>query len=1564
VAVKVAEHALSARVLELPRLSLARRKRSWTIRATRSTSEEDGFAMAVHHETPSDPTPSDIVRARIFEEPLVPVGAEPTAEENAAFASALSSYTTGRGDDFSALTSFLDAHPDSSWNIALLTNLGLEYYRLGHYSKSLQAWTTACSIALPAADPAHKPLADRAIGELASMLARLGRMEQLSALLDSVADRTFCGPATERISGARGGLANMRDFPETSFRCGPLALHRIMLAEHPDDPRTELVDATESTRRGCSLHQVEAISQQLGLDYQMAFRSPGAEIITPAVVHLSLDHFAAIIRCDSGRYLVEDPTFKNESWITGRALEAEASGYFLVPRGPLPDGWRRVGRAEADGVWGRGNVPDPPDPPGPCDPATGRCNPCENKGMATARVHLLNASLTISDEPVGHTSPVGPDVAFTVRYNQRDNQFASTFNYSNLGPKWTFDWLAFILDSPGNPLASVTYYMMGGGNRRFTGFDQATQSFASQPLDQTKLIRTSPHSYEMISDDGTRKIFDRSDGGATTRRCFLTQIIDPAGNSVTLTYDDDLRITAITDAIGRRTTPAYANAADRFKITSVTDPFGRSATFGYNAAGQLSSITDVIGLVSEFGYESSDGDFITTLTTPYGVTRFTKGENGTTRSLEISYPDGERERVEFNQSEGLGIPQSDPPATVPAGMTTRNEFLSFRNTYHWDRQRCAYAYGDYTKASIYHWLHSADLRSPIGILESTKAPLEGRVWYDYRGQTGPQGPIVIGSTNKPSHVGRVLDDGSTQLWSYEYNDFGNVTRTIDPVGRTFSYHYAEDGIDLLEIRQTRAGQNALLSQTTWDARHLPLTSRDAAGQVATRTYNDRGQVVTETDPTGAVTRHHYDADGYRTSMTGPLGPDDTTTFTYDRAGRVRTRTDNSGHTLEFGYDDLDRIVKITHPDATSDTITYTLLDQTSVVDRAGRRTGFEYDSVRQLIRRTDALGRVTRFEWCKCGALRRLMDPLGRTTTWRHDLLGRVTCKEYADGSQVNYRYEETTSRPRHRIDEKLQVTEYTYNADDTLSGIGYTNTAVTTPSVAFAYDRDYVRVTAMTDGVGTTRYAYVPITPIPTLGAGRLAAVAGPLPGSTVKYGYDALGRLASTDINGVRQTVTRDAAGRITAETNALGTFAYTHDGNSLRPKSQTHTTGHTIEHAYADDLRDQLIQKITARNGTTLTSEFAYTYDMPERRIATLSQRIDPATVHRFEYDAMNQLTTDTVSQAGHDATVAEYAYDKAGNRLTATAGGNARHFSYNALNELTTAGDDDDPAAVYTWDAEQRLISVITQSRETRFAYDGLGRRVGIRQLVDGAEVSDRRFLWCDTEICEERSAGVVVKRFFSQGVKIETGATAGAYLYTRDHLGSVHALTDGSGRVRARYAYDAFGRQVKLAGDVDADFGFAGMFWTPEAGLNLTLFRTYAPTLGRWLSRDPLWEAEFEVGANLFVYSNNDPINQRDRFGLCCEIELAHLIYARQKLVIDEDWAERKVALILAGEVAACAAAIGLTFGAGAAACAVAALAAAAAIDAIKNALDIDRLDVMKAQTDYDFCMAKGCRPVC
>src|SRR5262245_54431607 len=138
------------------------------------------------------PTAQEIFRARIFEEPLVPIGGEPDADENSALVAALLGYAKRNSpDDFASLTGFLEAHPKTPWRAALLTDMGLEYYNTAHYSLALEAWEKAWPLAKDAKDSRGKAIADRAAGELAYMYARLGRMTELEALLKSVENRAL-----------------------------------------------------------------------------------------------------------------------------------------------------------------------------------------------------------------------------------------------------------------------------------------------------------------------------------------------------------------------------------------------------------------------------------------------------------------------------------------------------------------------------------------------------------------------------------------------------------------------------------------------------------------------------------------------------------------------------------------------------------------------------------------------------------------------------------------------------------------------------------------------------------------------------------------------------------------------------------------------------------------------------------------------------------------------------------------------------------------------------------------------------------------------------------------------------------------------------------------------------------------------------------------------------------------------------------------------------------------------------------------------------------------------------
>ncbi|MEI9999728.1 MAG: hypothetical protein WDO13_11505 [Verrucomicrobiota bacterium] len=256
------------------------------------------------------------------------------------------------------------------------------------------------------------------------------------------------------------------------------------------------------------------------------------------------------------------------------------------------------------------------------------------------------------------------------------------------------------------------------------------------------------------------------------------------------------------------------------------------------------------------------------------------------------------------------------------------------------------------------------------------------------------------------------------------------------------------------------------------------------------TYNSQGQVLTSTDPKGETTTIAYDGSGYLTSVTGPISGA-TTTYTYDSVGRVHTVTDSEGYTLTNAYDNLDRLTSTTYPDGTSDQTLYdngsTPLDVAHTIDRQGRKTYNFYDPIRELIRTVDPLGRKTLYGWCTCGGLATLTDANGNVTTWNHDLQGRVTSKVYADGSQITYAFEVTTSRLHSMTDARGNAATYAYNVDNTLASTSYSpgSGVAATPNVSFSYDPVYNRVTSMTDGTGTTSYTYNPITGSTTTGAG-----------------------------------------------------------------------------------------------------------------------------------------------------------------------------------------------------------------------------------------------------------------------------------------------------------------------------------------------------------------------------------------------------------------------------------------------------------------------------------------------
>ena len=1214
------------------------------------------------------PTTDELFKHSPFTEPLITVGGTPPQSENDALGKALSSFEKRAvRDDYSALEGFLAAYPQTAWRVSLLTDMGIVYRKSGWYGKAMNAWSEAYETGRTITTEPGKSIADRALAELIVMNARVGRMGELEKLIPQADARKISGSSFEKVEAAKSGLVMMKTQPDIAFRCGPMAVEKIRNLTDHSDPVKYKVKSGTSTQKGTSMIQLKKLAAKLGLDYQVAKRSAGAPVLAPAVVNWKVGHFAAIVEVKGDLVRLHDPTFGQDVWTSPRALDAEASGYFLVKNGPLPTGWSSVSDQEAGTVWGKG---DPTQWDSNCSGGpTATCGGAGcSGGMASYTFYSMLCSLSVSDTPLFYQPPYGPAVNFTITYSQRESNQPSIFNYSNVAANWTFNWMSYITDDPANPGADVTQYLSGGGALVYTGYNSATQSYAPQAQTNDVLKITSSTRYELDKPDGSKQIFSAANT-STPRQVFLTQTIDPAGNALTFTYDANYRIVAVTDALGQVTTVYYNKPGDIYKITSLTDPFGRTASLTYDANNNLASSTDMIGITSSYTYANGSSANLTGMTTPYGTTTFNVGQDSDKRWIQATDPMGGQERTESWLHANNALETEPYPTGINISNTT---FNIYRNSFFWDKKAMLTAPNNYDQAVITHWLHEPDIATESDQVESMKSPLESRIYFNYAGQ--PE-PYVVGSSGQPTIVARLLDDGSSQVTYAQYNSVGHMTQSIDPLGRTTNYTYSADGVDLLQVNQGATAPGDILASFTYYPNHLVHVATDASGQTTTFTYTSKGQIQTVTNAKSETTTFAYTGN-YLSSVTGAQ-TGSTSSFTFDSFGRVRTTTDVNGYTLTYDYDALNRPTKVTYPDGSYEQKVYQNLDLYQSRDRQGRWTTYLYNPNRQLIGTMDPQGRATTYNRCLCGALTGIVDPRGNLTSWKQDIEGRTTSQTYPDGTTVNYAYENLTSRLKSMTDAKGQITTYSYNLDNTIHQVAYTNAAVATPTVTLNYDPVYPRLTSFTDGAGTTRYTYNPVPAnaqsSPTTGADRLATETGPL-GSTaqIAYSYDQLGRAVGAAINSVSSTVSYDSLGRITGASNPLGSFTYGYYGVTPRIHTITNPNGQSTNFNYLGATQDFRVSEIQNVKGSTAISDFQYTYN-PVGTLATFQQQADSTTpqIWNYQYDNADQLLSATESNTSTEAVVAKYVYgyDLQGNRTTNQVGQGVTTTTYNNLDQPT-------------------------------------------------------------------------------------------------------------------------------------------------------------------------------------------------------------------------------------------------------------------------------------------------------
>jgi len=230
----------------------------------------------------------------------------------------------------------------------------------------------------------------------------------------------------------------------------------------------------------------------------------------------------------------------------------------------------------------------------------------------------------------------------------------------------------------------------------------------------------------------------------------------------------------------------------------------------------------------------------------------------------------------------------------------------------------------------------------------------------------------------------------------------------------------------------------------------------------------------------------------------------------------------------------------------------------------------------------------------------------------------------------------------------------------------------------------------------------------------------------------------------------------------------------------------------------------------------------------------------------------------------------------NQYTAITGTKAEpSLAHDADGNITSDGT----WSSYTYDHEDRLVSMSNGSYSVSFVYDYLGRR--IRKSVSGSTSSDIKFLWANWTLVADLNAsdGATALRGYvwgpdftdargqagGAGALLAQTTSSGIFYAMPDQHGNIAGYLDSSGNLVAAREFSVFGSTVKSYGSAsDYPIAYSSKYTDSETALVYYGFRYYNPRHGRFINRDPIEEAG---GNNLYAICQNRGVSGWDVLGL-------------------------------------------------------------------------------------------------
>jgi YD repeat-containing protein len=185
-----------------------------------------------------------------------------------------------------------------------------------------------------------------------------------------------------------------------------------------------------------------------------------------------------------------------------------------------------------------------------------------------------------------------------------------------------------------------------------------------------------------------------------------------------------------------------------------------------------------------------------------------------------------------------------------------------------------------------------------------------------------------------------------------------------------------------------------------------------------------------------------------------------------------------------------------------------------------------------------------------------------------------------------------------------------------------------------------------------------------------------------------------------------------------------------------------------------------------------------------------------------------------------------YDPVGNRTNSNQNGSSVFNAANELNEdanftyqydnngnmIQKAAKGGGAVTQFEYDAENKLVRVVSPTNTVNYSYDGLGRRVE-KEVVAGTTTVSKYVYDKEDILLELNGSNAITVRYthgpgIDEPLIVERGGAS--FFYHTDGLGSITEITNQSTAAVQRYTYSSFG---KIESQLDPNFIRRGHFGT-------------------------------------------------------------------------------------------------------------------------------------------------------